>query len=75
MELTLRTEEIMLNWSQLLIVEQFMVSQEGTIIHKRLKMVKEFTCLAVAQEAKMAKMVILLNITAFKLNKSKEILK
>jgi len=49
-----------------------MVLLEGTIIHKQPKMVKEFTCLAVAQEAKT---VILLNITAFKLNKSKEILK
>ena len=49
-----------------------MVLLEGTIIHRPQKMVKEFTCSVVPT---VAKMVILLNITAFKLNKNKEILK
>jgi len=45
---------------------------EGTITHKQPKMVKAFTCLEVDLEAKTVKR---LNITAFKLNKNKEILK
>jgi hypothetical protein len=45
---------------------------EGTIIHKRQKTAKTSKC---SVEPLVVKTVILLNITAFNLNKNKEILK
>lgn len=48
-----------------------MGSLEGIIIRKQQKMVRVFICLGVQVD----KMVIKLNITAFKINKNKEILK